>query len=29
MNRCDYLDPALAWVGKDSGRGARLSGRRL
>ena len=24
MNRCDYLDPALAWVGvKDSGRGAR------
>ena len=22
MNRCDYLDPALAWVGvKDSGRG--------
>ena len=26
MNRCDYLDPALAWVGvKDSGRGATLS----
>ena len=26
MNRCDYLDPALAWVGvKDSGRGAALS----
>jgi acyl-CoA reductase-like NAD-dependent aldehyde dehydrogenase len=26
MNRCDYLDPALAWVGvKDSGRGASLS----
>ena len=25
MNRCDYLDPALAWVGvKDSGRGATL-----
>ncbi len=24
MNRCDYLDPALAWTGvKDSGRGAR------
>lgn len=26
MNRCDYLDPALAWVGvKDSGRGVSLS----
>lgn len=26
MNRCDYLDPALAWTGvKDSGRGAALS----
>ncbi len=26
MNRCDYLDPALAWVGvKDSGRGCTLS----
>jgi acyl-CoA reductase-like NAD-dependent aldehyde dehydrogenase len=26
MNRCDYLDPALAWVGvKDSGRGTALS----
>jgi acyl-CoA reductase-like NAD-dependent aldehyde dehydrogenase len=26
MNRCDYLDPALAWTGvKDSGRGASLS----
>jgi acyl-CoA reductase-like NAD-dependent aldehyde dehydrogenase len=26
MNRCDYLDPALAWVGvKDSGRGVALS----
>lgn len=26
LNRCDYLDPALAWVGvKDSGRGATLS----
>ena len=26
MNRCDYLDPALAWVGvKDSGRGCALS----
>ena len=26
MNRCDYLDPALAWTGvKDSGRGATLS----
>lgn len=25
-NRCDYLDPALAWTGvKDSGRGATLS----
>ena len=25
MNRCDYLDPALAWAGlKDSGRGASL-----
>ncbi len=26
MNRCDYVDPALAWTGvKDSGRGATLS----
>lgn len=26
MNRCDYLDPALAWTGiKDSGRGSTLS----
>jgi acyl-CoA reductase-like NAD-dependent aldehyde dehydrogenase len=26
MNRCDYLDPALAWTGvKDSGRGCTLS----
>jgi acyl-CoA reductase-like NAD-dependent aldehyde dehydrogenase len=26
MNRCDYLDPSLAWVGvKDSGRGCTLS----
>jgi acyl-CoA reductase-like NAD-dependent aldehyde dehydrogenase len=26
MNRCDDLDPALAWVGvKDSGRGCTLS----
>ena len=26
LNRCDYLDPALAWVGvKDSGRGCTLS----
>jgi acyl-CoA reductase-like NAD-dependent aldehyde dehydrogenase len=26
LNRCDYLDPALAWTGvKDSGRGASLS----
>jgi acyl-CoA reductase-like NAD-dependent aldehyde dehydrogenase len=26
MNRCDYLDPHLAWVGvKDSGRGCTLS----
>jgi acyl-CoA reductase-like NAD-dependent aldehyde dehydrogenase len=26
MNRCDYLDPALAWSGvKRSGRGATLS----
>jgi acyl-CoA reductase-like NAD-dependent aldehyde dehydrogenase len=25
-NRCDYLDPALAWTGvKDTGRGAALS----
>lgn len=25
-NRCDYLDPALAWTGvKDSGRGCTLS----
>jgi acyl-CoA reductase-like NAD-dependent aldehyde dehydrogenase len=26
MNRCDFLDPALAWTGvKDSGRGCTLS----
>lgn len=26
MNRCDYLDPALAWTGvNDTGRGASLS----
>ncbi|MCE3267714.1 MAG: aldehyde dehydrogenase, partial [Solirubrobacterales bacterium] len=26
MNRCDYLDPALAWTGvKNSGRGVTLS----
>ncbi len=26
MNRCDYLDPVLAWTGvKDSGRGCTLS----
>ncbi|MFB9887854.1 aldehyde dehydrogenase family protein [Balneatrix alpica] len=26
INRCDYLDPALAWTGvKDSGRGCALS----
>lgn len=26
LNRCDYLDPSLAWTGvKDSGRGASLS----
>ncbi len=26
LNRCDYLDPELAWTGvKDSGRGASLS----
>jgi acyl-CoA reductase-like NAD-dependent aldehyde dehydrogenase len=26
MNRCDYLDPSLAWTGvKDSGRGATFS----
>jgi acyl-CoA reductase-like NAD-dependent aldehyde dehydrogenase len=26
MNRCDYLDPGLAWTGvKDSGYGASLS----
>ena len=26
MNRCDYLDPALPWVGvKGSGRGCTLS----
>jgi acyl-CoA reductase-like NAD-dependent aldehyde dehydrogenase len=25
MNRCDHLDPALAWTGvKESGRGASL-----
>jgi acyl-CoA reductase-like NAD-dependent aldehyde dehydrogenase len=26
MNRCDHLDPALAWTGvKDTGRGSTLS----
>ena len=26
MNRCDYLDPALAWTGvKDTGMGVSLS----
>jgi acyl-CoA reductase-like NAD-dependent aldehyde dehydrogenase len=26
LNRCDHLDPALAWTGvKDSGRGVSLS----
>jgi len=26
LNRCDYVDPALSWVGvKDSGRGVSLS----
>ena len=26
LNRCDYLDPALAWTGvKNSGRGTTLS----
>jgi len=26
QNRCDYLDPALAWTGvKDTGRGVSLS----
>ncbi|MER8579421.1 aldehyde dehydrogenase family protein [Mesorhizobium sp. M1423] len=26
MNRCDYLDPALVWIGvKDTGKGAALS----
>jgi acyl-CoA reductase-like NAD-dependent aldehyde dehydrogenase len=26
MNRCDYLDPALAWTGvKDTGHGVSLS----
>jgi len=26
LNRCDYLDPALAWTGvKQSGRGTTLS----
>jgi acyl-CoA reductase-like NAD-dependent aldehyde dehydrogenase len=26
LNRCDYLDPALAWSGvKNSGRGCTLS----
>ena len=30
MNRCDYLDPGLAWTGvKDTGRGASLSQARL
>jgi len=28
QNRCDYVDPALAWTGvKDSGRGISLSQR--
>ena len=27
MNRCDYLDPAMAWTGvKNTGRGVTLSG---
>jgi len=26
MNRCDYLDPYLAWTGvKDTGKGVTLS----
>jgi hypothetical protein len=26
MNRCDYVDPELAWTGvKDTGRGASMS----
>ena len=26
MNRCDYVDPGLAWTGvKDTGRGASMS----
>jgi len=26
LNRCDYLDPSLAWIGvKNSGRGCTLS----
>jgi len=26
MNRCDYVDPSLAWTGvKDTGRGASMS----
>jgi acyl-CoA reductase-like NAD-dependent aldehyde dehydrogenase len=26
LNRCDFLDPALAWTGvKNSGRGVSLS----
>ena len=30
MNRCDYLDPGLAWTGvKDTGRGATLVDDRL
>ena len=30
MNRCDYLDPALAWTGvKNSGRGVTLSVQAL
>ncbi len=30
MNRCDYLDPALAWTGvKDTGRGASAVAARL
>ena len=30
MNRCDYLDPALAWTGvKDTGRGMHAVAARL
>jgi acyl-CoA reductase-like NAD-dependent aldehyde dehydrogenase len=26
MNRCDHVDPSLAWTGiKDTGRGASMS----